>query len=118
SVALIPHYDNTEGRHYDSRHCYLGERRLAMMERDLPADAAVLGVDEHTAMLIDLRTGQVEIRGRGGVTVRRSGHSVVLPAGTRLPMAELRELIQGIRRAAGGGDAPEGADGTGGMDPA
>jgi len=114
TVALIPHYDNAEGGRYDTRHCYLGERRLAAMERTLPADAAVLGVDEHTAVLIDLRTGDVEIRGRGGVTVRRSGHSIVLPAGTRLPLAELRELVQGIRRAAGGGDAPEVTEGTGG----
>jgi len=106
TVALIPHYDNAEGGRYDTRHCYLGERRLAVMERDLPADAAVLGVDEHTAVLIDLRTSDVEIRGRGGMTVRRSGHSVVLPAGTRLLLAELRDLVQGIRRAAGGGDAP------------
>ena len=123
TVALIPHYDNAEGGRYDTRHCYLGERRLAAMERTLPADAAVLGVDEHTAVLIDLRTGDVEIRGRGGVTVRRSGHSIVLPAGTRLPLAELRELVQGIRRAAGGGnagggDAPEVTDVRGGRDPA
>ena len=114
TVALIPHYDNAEGGRYDTRHCYLGERRLAVMERSLPADAAVLGVDEHTAVLIDLRTGDVEIRGRGGMTVRRSGHGVVLPAGTRLPLAELRELVQGIRQAAGGGDPPEVAEGTGG----
>jgi cysteinyl-tRNA synthetase len=60
-------------------------------------------VDEHTAVLIDLRTSDVEIRGRGGVTVRRSGHSVVLPAGTRLSIAELRDLVQGIRRAADDG---------------
>src|SRR4249919_2892410 len=123
TVAVIPHYDNAEGGRYDTRHCYLGERRLAVMERELPAGAAVLGVDEHTAVLIDLLTSDVEIRGRGGMTIRRSGHSVVLPAGTRLPMAELRDLVQGIRRAAGGGDAPEvtegtgGRDGTGGTDP-
>ena len=109
TVALIPHYDNAEGGRYDTRHCYLGERRLAVMERELGDDAAVLGVDEHTAVLIDLRTSDIEIRGRGGVTVRRSGDSVVLPAGTRLSLAELRDLVQGIRRAAGGGDAPGGA---------
>ena len=115
TVALIPHYDNAEGGRYDTRHCYLGERRLAAMERELGADAAVLGVDEHTAVLIDLRTSDVEIRGRGGVTVRRSGDSVILPAGTRLSIAELRNLVQGIRRAAGGGDAPRG-DGRPGPD--
>ncbi len=117
TVALIPHYDNAEGGRYDTRHCYLGERRLAVMERELGDDAAVLGVDEHTAMLIDLRTSDVEIRGRGGVTVRRSGQSVVLPAGTRLSVAELRDLVQGIRRAAGGGRGPAGdEDAAGGGD--
>ena len=98
-VALIPHYDNAEGGRYDTRHCYLGMRRLAVMERELPADAAVLGVDEHTAMLIDLRAEDIEIRGRGGVTVRRSGDSVVLPSGTRLSVADLRNLVRDIRRA-------------------
>ena len=90
------------------------------MERELPAGAAVLGVDEHTAVLIDLRTEGIEIRGRGGVTVRRAGHSVVLPSGTRLPIAELRDLVRGIRRPTGArpreagpgrtgpGDGPEG----------
>ena len=124
TVAVIPHYDNAEGGRYDTRHCYLGERRLARMERELGEDAAVLGVDEHTAVLIDLRTDDVEIRGRGGVTVRRSGDSLVLPAGTRLTLAELRELVRGIRRsvpraAAVTEDAPERAPGgPGGARPA
>jgi hypothetical protein len=97
TAAVIPHYDNAEGGRYDTRHCYLGERRLTVMERDLPDDAAVLGVDEHTAVLIDLRAGNLEIRGRGGMTVRRSGDSLVLAAGTRLSVAELRDLVRGVR---------------------
>ena len=94
-VAIIPHYDNAEGGRYDTRYCYLGERRLAGMERALPPDAAVLGVDEHTALLIDLRSGGAEVRGRGSLTVRRAGTSVVLPAGTVLSVAELRDLVRG-----------------------
>jgi hypothetical protein len=31
-VAVIPHYDNTEGGTHDTRFCYLGERRLRLME--------------------------------------------------------------------------------------
>ncbi len=105
NVAVIPHYDNAEGGRYDTRYCYLGERRLAVMERELPADAAVLGVDEHTAVLIDLRAEDIEIRGRGGMTVRRSGDSVVLPSGTRLSVTDLRDLVRDIRRAReGAGD--------------
>jgi hypothetical protein len=100
-VALIPHYNNTEGGTHDTRYCYLGERRLARMERELPAGAAVLGVDEHTAAVIDLAAATLAVTGRGTVTVRRAGQSTVLPAGTSLSLADLRGLIRGEARAAG-----------------
>ncbi|MGH3200640.1 MAG: hypothetical protein ACRDOA_20695 [Streptosporangiaceae bacterium] len=100
TAAVVPHYDNAEGRHYDTRYCYLGERRLAAMERQLLPDAAILGVDEHTAVLIDLRSGQVDIRGRGGMTVRRAGNGTVLPSGTCLSVADLRDLARGAGPAA------------------
>jgi hypothetical protein len=61
----------------------------------LSADAAVLGVDEHTAVLIDAAAGHVEVRGRGALTVRRSGHSTVLASGTAVPLAELAALVRG-----------------------
>ncbi len=116
-VAVIPHYDNAEGGRYDTRHCYLGARRLTVIERELPADAAILGVDEHTAVLIDLRTEAVEIRGRGGVTIRRAGGSAILPAGTALSLADLRALVRG---AAGGRSVADAgrrgaAEGAGGV---
>src|SRR5688572_32766525 len=45
-AVVIPHYDNAEGGHHDTRFCYLGERRLSKLEQELPDDAFVLGVDE------------------------------------------------------------------------
>jgi hypothetical protein len=112
-AAVIPHYDNAEGGHYDTRYCYLGERRLAAMERELEAGTAILGVDEHTAVLIDLKTSDVEIRGRGGLTVRRAGHSVIVPSGARLTVAELRGLVHGVPRAPGDGARGDGMRGDG-----
>jgi cyanophycinase-like exopeptidase len=101
--ALIPHYDNAEGGTHDTRYCYLGERRLSLLERELPAGVAVLGVDEHTAAVFDLAAETVEVSGRGGVTVRRRGVSTVLPAGTLVPLAALRDLVsKGIPPGAGG----------------
>ena len=98
-VAVIPHYDNAEGGRYDTRYCYLGERRLSLLERDLPADAAVLGVDEHTAAVFDVRAEIVQILGRGGVTVRRAGVSTVLPSGTAISLTGLRVLVRGGTQA-------------------
>jgi Peptidase family S51 len=93
-VAVIPHYDNAEGGTHDTRYCYLGERRLALLERELPGGTAVLGIDEHTAVIIDLDAGQVDIAGRGALTVRRAGNSTVLPHGTTISLAGLQSLVR------------------------
>lgn len=53
-VAVVPHYDNAEGRIHDTRFCYMGERRLRMLEKQVPEAAAILGVDEDTAVVLDL----------------------------------------------------------------
>ncbi|MEV4572390.1 hypothetical protein AB0K16_03960 [Nonomuraea jabiensis] len=94
-AVLIPHFDNAEGGTHDTRYCYLGERRLSRMERELPPGTAVLGLDEHTALVIDLETESVRVAGRGGLTVRRPGSATVLPTGTHTDLAELRRLAEG-----------------------
>ena len=93
-VAVIPHYDNAEGGTHDTRYCYLGERRLADMERRLPSGTAVLGIDEHTSLVLDLIADTAEIHGRGSVTIRRDGASVVLPAPAAIPIEQLREIVR------------------------
>ncbi|MBN6055121.1 hypothetical protein JYK22_24505, partial [Nonomuraea sp. RK-328] len=95
-VVVIPHFDNAEGGTHDTRYCYLGERRLSRMERELPPGTAVLGLDEHTAVLVDLGTEEVEVAGRGGLTIRRPDTRAVLPAGSRLTLGELRGLAEGV----------------------
>lgn len=88
-VALIPHYDNAEGGHHDTRFCYLGERRLSAIEPDLPDGAWVLGVDEHTALVIDLDAETATVEGNGTVTLRASGESSVLESGTTIALGDL-----------------------------
>jgi cyanophycinase-like exopeptidase len=90
NAAVIPHYDNAEGGHHDTRYCYMGERRLAIMERQLPDDAFVLGVDEHTGLIIDIDAGNATVVGLGGVTIRKHGESFVIPTGSLVSIDELR----------------------------
>jgi len=71
--AVIPHYNNREGGTHDTRFCYMGETRLRLLESMLPDDVLILGVDEHTAGIIDVEAQTVTVRGPGGVTVRRRG---------------------------------------------
>jgi cyanophycinase-like exopeptidase len=110
-AAVIPHYNNAEGGNHDTRYCYLGEQRLAAMERDLPEDAFVLGVDEHTAVVIDLEAADATVAGLGVVTVRTQGRSTEIPAGTTVAISEISDLAagRGTRRTRQGvgGDSAE-----------
>jgi hypothetical protein len=99
-AVLIPHYDNAEGGTHDTRYCYLGERRLAAMEPELPPGTAVLGVDEHTALILDLAAGTAEVRGRGSLTIRRGGLSSTVPAPATVTIEQLREMLRTGARAA------------------
>ena len=85
-VAVIPHYDNAEGGNHDTRFCYLGERRLAMLEPELPEGCFVLGIDEHTGVVMDLDADTADIVGKGAVTLRRNGESVRIESGQTIPI--------------------------------
>ncbi|MDQ3886417.1 MAG: hypothetical protein M3308_05255, partial [Actinomycetota bacterium] len=89
-AAVIPHYNNTEGRNHDTRFCYLGERRLRMLEAMLEPSTVVLGIDEHTACLFDLDADIATVMGRGAVTVRRRGVSTTFASGCTVPIEDLR----------------------------
>jgi hypothetical protein len=104
-AVTIPHFDNAEGGTHDTRFCYLGERRLLQMEALLPAATWVLGVDEHTALLLDLAAGRVRVEGRGGVTVRARDVSVRFPAGSDVTIEVLLDAALGRVGQEGGGDA-------------
>jgi cyanophycinase-like exopeptidase len=95
-AVVIPHYDNAEGGNHDTRYCYLGEGRLSRLEADLPEKSFVLGVDEHTAVLLDPDQRSVSVVGNGAMTIRQAGHSVVYPAGS---VVDFDALVTGLDSA-------------------
>jgi cyanophycinase-like exopeptidase len=95
NAAVIPHYDNGEGGDHDTRFCFLGETRLLALESQLPDDTFILGIDEHTALMVDLAAAVCFVHGRGGVTVRRAGDSRFIPSGASLPLADLQARTTG-----------------------
>jgi hypothetical protein len=99
-VAVIPHYDNAEGGTHDTRYCYLGEHRLAILESQMPDTGWVLGVDEHTGCIFDFGAGTASVVGNGVVTVRRAGTSEVVGSGETIPIGAFIDLASG-KRAAG-----------------
>ena len=113
TCVVIPHFDNREGGGHDTRFCYLGARRLAAMEQELDDATWVLGIDEHTALVLDLDSGDARIEGRGQVTVRRRDAQVVFRAGDDVSVDVLRRAATGT--TATSVSAPT-ASSTGGAD--
>lgn len=117
NAAVIPHDNNTEGGTHDTRHCYMGERRLRVLEEQLPTGTFILGVDEHTVCIIDLDADTLSVRGIGGVTLRHGGRQRRLEKGAVEPLALLRDGVPAADRSDGTRvfDA-EGADADGGAE--
>ena len=90
NAAVIPHYDNAEGANHDTRFCYLGETRLQLFETMLDDDTWVLGIDEHTGLIIDLDAEAATVVGNGTVTLRLRETSHVHPSGSVIPLATLQ----------------------------
>lgn len=69
-AAVVPHWNNREGGSHDTSRCFIGEARFAVLEEQLPDDTLIIGVDEHTALTLNLATGGREVEGVGTVTIR------------------------------------------------
>jgi len=80
-AAIIPHYDNADGANHDTRFCYIGERRLRVMESLLPPEVFIIGVDEHTGIRFDLDERTAHVFGRGTMTIRHHGESWTVSSG-------------------------------------
>jgi peptidase E len=91
NLVVIPHWNNAEGGTHDTRFCYMGEARLRKLETGLPGDVSIIGIDEHTACLLDLERDEAFIRGIGSVTLRRGGVERSFTKSDRFPLQVLRE---------------------------
>jgi len=89
-LAIVPHWDNAEGGTHDTRACFMGMERFARLQALLPPQAVVLGVDEHTAISLDLAGGAATVRGKGGVSVLRGSDIDRFETGSRFSLDALR----------------------------
>jgi hypothetical protein len=90
-LIVIPHWNNAEGGTHDTSRCFIGtsrfKRLVAMLEKPLP----VLGLDEHTACIIDFAHGSFEIFGIGSVVLQHHGHCQYFVPGKTYSL----QLLQG-----------------------
>ena len=104
--VVLPHYNNAEGRDYDTSRCYLGERRLRLLEEMLPPGVGVLGVDEHSAAVIDLESRTLSVKGKGQVHWRLDGRVEDLSNASVVSLDELGAQATALETLAAAPAAP------------
>jgi subtilisin family serine protease len=72
SLVFVPHWNNNDGgTDLDTSRCFMGLPRFAQLLDLLPDTITVVGIDEHTALALDLNAQTCQVMGRGGVTLLR-----------------------------------------------
>ncbi len=73
-LVFVPHWNNNEGgSDLDTSRCFMGQHRFERLMELLPGQMTVVGIDEHTALIMDPAQGCCHIVGRGGVTIIHTG---------------------------------------------
>lgn len=90
NLVIVPHWNNAEGgAELDTSHCFMGAARFVRLHELLPADITIVGIDEHTALLMDLNNASGRVLGRGGVTIIRNGARQYFARNAELPLTLL-----------------------------
>ena len=91
-LVVIPHWNNAEGGTHDTRFCYMGEPRFRELESLLPEEIPIMGLDEHTACIVDLERGDAAVMGIGRMTIRFRKSERTFEKGERFSLDVLRGL--------------------------
>ncbi|MCA9972250.1 MAG: hypothetical protein KC425_18640, partial [Anaerolineales bacterium] len=86
-LVVIPHWNNGDGGdELDTSRCYLGRARFERLLALLPPGQTVVGIDEHTSLILDFAAGECLVMGLGGVTVLRDGETRLFETGQQFAL--------------------------------
>ena len=89
-LVFIPHWNNTDGgADLDTSRCFMGRARFEKLLAMLPAHLPVVGIDEHTALIMELSLGHCRVVGRGSITVVKDGVERRFNSADTLPIGVL-----------------------------
>lgn len=90
ALAFVPHWDNNDGgANLDTSRCYMGQARFNQLLSLLPSGVTVVGIREHSSLIIDLNARTCHALGRGGVILLRDGRERRFDSGQSFDVTEL-----------------------------
>jgi len=87
-AAVVPHWNNNDGMTHDTSCCYVGRKRLDLLRGQMAPGSVVIGVDEHTALSFNERTGAATVSGQGTARVLTGEREQVFGSGEAFDLFE------------------------------
>lgn len=104
NVSFVPHWNNAEGGiDLDTSRCFVGLERFEQWHKLLPPENIIVGLDEHSGVIMDCEQGTCDVHGVSSVTVMKNKDMEMYPTGASFSLSELgncalpEPLEKGIR---------------------
>lgn len=92
-LVIVSHWNNREGgAEVDTSRCFMGQERFDALRAMLPPEITVIGIDEHTALTIDLANEDCQVNGSGEVHVLNQSGEESFAAGSHFSVRALGDF--------------------------
>ncbi len=89
-LSFVPHWNNADGGlDLDTSRCFVGMERFELWRSGLPAENIIVGLDEHSGIIIDFERGECEVSGVSSVSLIGQGEARIHPSGAKFALREL-----------------------------
>jgi hypothetical protein len=95
SLSFVPHWNNAEGGiDLDTSRCFIGIERFNQWRKLLSSENILVGLDEHSGIIVDFNKASCEVSGVSSVSVLKQNSMEIYPAGAKFSLSELGNLVQ------------------------
>lgn len=89
-LSFIPHWNNTDGGDdLDTSRCFIGMERFGQWCETIPSDQTIVGLDEHTGLILDFEKNECTVSGVSSVSLVRECDPEIYAAGKTFLLSEL-----------------------------
>lgn len=103
-LSFVPHWNNTDGGiDLDTSRCFIGMERFEQWRKLTPSENIVVGLDEHSGVIIDFEKNACDVHGVSSVSVLKQNETKIYPADSSFSLGELgtiqipKSIESGIR---------------------
>ncbi|MCE9646153.1 MAG: cysteinyl-tRNA synthetase [Chloroflexi bacterium] len=90
NVSFVPHWNNAEGGiDLDTSRCFVGIERFEQWRKLLPPENILIGLDEHSGIIVDFDKAVCEVSGVSSVSILKQNSMEMHPSGVKFPLTEL-----------------------------